>query len=180
MWCCPNSWRRPVLSPIYKWENFHCACVISGCNLCNQNCYICSLNAPGFVTDPFVFLTSQLQGKSSGLMTSGYACGYLSSICYLSSRFPQLHINVRFFGPLWHFGMCVKPFGKWAGTEITEWEIEGPTGAALVLLHEGLMGTRHLRQWRFVQSSVTPTMLPPAVICFTVAPLFYPLWDRTH
>ncbi|XP_048121402.1 lysosomal amino acid transporter 1 homolog [Alosa alosa] len=37
----------------------------------------------------------QLQGKSSSLMTSGYACGYLSSICYLSSRFPQLYINFK-------------------------------------------------------------------------------------
>ncbi|XP_012679456.1 lysosomal amino acid transporter 1 homolog [Clupea harengus] len=50
---------------------------------------------PKLVEETSAIPNLQLQGKSSGLMTSGYACGYLSSICYLSSRFPQLHINYK-------------------------------------------------------------------------------------
>ncbi|KAL2096499.1 hypothetical protein ACEWY4_008647 [Coilia grayii] len=50
---------------------------------------------PKLIEDIRAVPNSQLQVKSSSLMTSGYVCGYLSSICYLSSRFPQLYINFK-------------------------------------------------------------------------------------
>ncbi|KAM6945957.1 lysosomal amino acid transporter 1 homolog [Aplochiton taeniatus] len=51
------------------------------------------LALPKFLTDNSASL--DIQSTSNKGRTSGYVCGYLSSVFYLSSRFPQLHKNFK-------------------------------------------------------------------------------------
>ncbi|CAL8373024.1 lysosomal amino acid transporter 1 homolog isoform X2 [Gadus morhua] len=50
---------------------------------------------PKLITDDNASLDTQSHDKSHTMEMSGYVCGYLASIFYLSSRFPQLHKNFR-------------------------------------------------------------------------------------
>ncbi|KAJ7995356.1 hypothetical protein DPEC_G00243720 [Dallia pectoralis] len=51
------------------------------------------LSLPKFITDNNTFVNAQ--SSSNSLTLSGYACGYLASIFFLSSRFPQIYKNFK-------------------------------------------------------------------------------------